>query len=31
MFPHPSGANAHRVRQFNEQKKALTKTVHAWA
>jgi len=31
MFPHPSGANAHRIRQFNEQKKALSKTVHAWA
>ena len=31
MFPHPSGANAHRIRQFNEQKRALSKTVHAWA
>ena len=29
-FPHPSGANAHRVRQFNEQKKALANTVDTW-
>jgi hypothetical protein len=29
-FPHPSGANAHRVRQFNDQKKTLTKMVNTW-
>ena len=29
-FPHPSGANAHRVRQFKEQKKTLSKTVDTW-
>jgi hypothetical protein len=29
-FPHPSGANAHRVRQFKEQKKTLMKTVDTW-
>jgi hypothetical protein len=30
MFPHPSEANAHRIRQFKEQKKALTKIVQDW-
>jgi hypothetical protein len=30
MFPHPSGANAHRMHQFKEQKKALTKIVGDW-
>lgn len=29
-FPHPSGANAHRIRQFKEQKKYLTKIVEDW-
>ena len=29
-FPHPSGANAHRVHQFNDQKKILSKTVDTW-
>jgi hypothetical protein len=29
-FPHPSGANAHRRRQFNDQKKNLLKTVDIW-
>ncbi len=30
MFPHPSGANAHRMRQFKEQKKTLKKIVEDW-
>lgn len=30
MFPHPSGANAHRIRQFKEQKKALKKVIKDW-
>jgi hypothetical protein len=29
-FPHPSGANGHRARNFEEQKHALTRTVENW-
>lgn len=29
-FPHPSGANAHRARQFETNRDALTDTVHRW-
>ncbi len=29
-FPHPSGANAHRVRQFNDEKDSLLAAVDAW-
>ncbi|MDR8392239.1 hypothetical protein NC796_13885 [Aliifodinibius sp. S!AR15-10] len=29
-FPHPSGANAHRVRQFSENKMKLSNQVQAW-
>jgi hypothetical protein len=29
-FPHPSGANGHRVRQFVAAKPALRRTVRAW-
>ena len=29
-FPHPSGANGHRVKQFNLYKNDLKKTVKAW-
>lgn len=30
-FPHPSGANGHRVRQFEEQKNSLAQTVRKWS
>jgi hypothetical protein len=30
-FPHPSGANGHRVRQFEKQKYSLTETVRKWS
>ena len=30
QFPHPSGANAHRMQQFKEQKRALSKAVNEW-
>ncbi|MFD2761288.1 uracil-DNA glycosylase family protein [Lentibacillus juripiscarius] len=30
-FPHPSGANGHRVRQFQQQKQQLQEKVRAWA
>jgi hypothetical protein len=30
-FPHPSGLNGHRVRQFGEQKAALSAQVAQWA
>ncbi len=30
-FPHPSGANAHRPRQFTANRTALTSTVQRWA
>ncbi len=29
-FPHPSGANASRVRQFGEQSERLTASIHRW-
>lgn len=29
-FPHPSGANGHRLKQFNERKYNLTNMVQAW-
>ena len=29
-FPHPSGANAHRIRQFTARRDAMTKTVARW-
>lgn len=29
-FPHPSGANGHRVKQFQQQKEQLRKQVTAW-
>lgn len=30
-FPHPSGANGHRIRQFQQQKSELSQKVRAWA
>jgi hypothetical protein len=30
-FPHPSGANGHRVRQFEKQKYSLAETVRKWS
>ncbi|MBT2691191.1 hypothetical protein J7I93_23945 [Bacillus sp. ISL-47] len=30
-FPHPSGANGHRIRQFEEQKYSLAETVRKWS
>ncbi|MDY6837157.1 MAG: hypothetical protein SWH78_04195 [Thermodesulfobacteriota bacterium] len=30
MFPHPSGANGHRMRQFKERKKTLLGIVENW-
>lgn len=30
-FPHPSGANGHRRRQFTERRDRLTEEVHRWA
>jgi hypothetical protein len=29
-FPHPSGANGHRARQYTQAREAMTKTVAAW-
>ena len=29
-FPHPSGANAHRVKEFTNRKKNLRKKLHRW-
>ena len=29
-FPHPSGANGHRVREFNEQRERLTRSLKEW-
>ncbi|MFI5529912.1 hypothetical protein ACIA8O_15360 [Kitasatospora sp. NPDC051853] len=30
-FPHPSGANGHRQRQFDQEREQLTEAVAAWA
>jgi hypothetical protein len=30
-FPHPSGANAHRVRQFRERRNKMARLVRIWA
>ncbi|WP_163969325.1 uracil-DNA glycosylase family protein [Oceanobacillus halotolerans] len=30
-FPHPSGANGHRIKQFQQQKQQLREKVKAWA
>lgn len=30
-FPHPSGANGHRMKQFSEKKETFRKVVNAWA
>lgn len=30
-FPHPSGANGHRVKQFNQQREQLHKQITLWA
>lgn len=30
-FPHPSGANGHRKKQFSTRKKTFREIVHAWA
>ena len=29
-FPHPSGGNGHRVRQFKSEYRSLRRAVHAW-
>ena len=29
-FPHPSGGNGHRVRQFKSEYQSLRRAVHAW-
>ncbi|GGP16649.1 hypothetical protein [Oceanobacillus neutriphilus] len=29
-FPHPSGANGHRMKEFNKQKNTLTEMVDSW-
>jgi hypothetical protein len=29
-FPHPSGANGHRVREFNERRERLTRSLQEW-
>ena len=29
-FPHPSGANGHRVKQFRSERQRLQRAVHAW-
>jgi hypothetical protein len=29
-FPHPSGANGHRVKQFNKEKGSLTRQIKEW-
>lgn len=29
-FPHPSGANGHRVREFNERREQLTRSLKEW-
>jgi hypothetical protein len=29
-FPHPSGANGHRLRQYQQQRDELTATVRRW-
>jgi hypothetical protein len=29
-FPHPSGGNGHRVREYNESRRALTRGVEEW-
>ena len=29
-FPHPSGANAHRVKQFADRKKDLKRNLKSW-
>lgn len=30
-FPHPSGANGHRIRQFQEEKQQICETIKKWA
>lgn len=30
-FPHPSGANGHRKKQFLEEKEQLISTIHSWS
>ncbi|RIW29052.1 hypothetical protein D3H55_20155 [Bacillus salacetis] len=30
-FPHPSGANGHRLKQFRQNKHEMTSTIRAWA
>lgn len=30
-FPHPSGANGHRIRQFKQEKQQLRKTINRWS